>query len=197
MFTGLVEECGKVLTLERLDRQARLRVFSSFAGEVTIGDSIAVNGCCLTAVDLDSESISFDILTQTLEVTSLGHLEEGSAVNLERSLRLGDRLGGHFVQGHIDGTGMLENIRPSGQDHVLSIRVPDNLEALCIDKGSLAVDGISLTIAEIQSSLVTVWIIPHTFAHTNLQTRRVGDRVNLEVDMLAKHVAKLVAARNV
>jgi riboflavin synthase len=192
MFTGLVEACGKVRSLDPRGDQARLSVQAPFASEISLGDSIAVNGCCLTAVAADSEGIEFDVLTQTLKVTSLGDLEHGSLVNLERSLRLGDRLGGHFVQGHVDATGCIESIEPSGQDHRLRIRIPSHLAALCIDKGSLAIDGISLTVAAISEDQVELWIIPHTFTGTNLQTRKVGDRVNLEADMLAKHVAKLL-----
>ncbi len=193
MFTGLVEACGNVRSLERRGDQARLSIAIPFAGELSQGDSVAINGCCLTAVAVDPVGADFDVLMQTLDVTSLGDLVEGSTVNLERALRAGDRFGGHFVQGHIDGTGVIEKLEPHGQDHVLEVRLPEKLAPLCIDKGSLAVDGISLTIAELDGTLARFWIIPHTFEQTNLQGRAAGERVNLEADLLAKHVAKLMS----
>lgn len=195
MFTGLIEACGQVTALEPSGEQARLRIAAPFAHELSLGDSVAINGCCLTAVEIDADSVAFDVLTKTLEVTSLGDLATGHAVNLERALKLGDRLGGHFVQGHIDATGTIESLEPRGQDHVLSLRLPAGFESLCILKGSLAIDGISLTIAELDGSLAQCWIIPHTFSSTNLHQRATGQRVNLEFDMLAKHIARLVACR--
>ena len=192
MFTGLVEACGNVRSLEPRGDQARLTVELPFAGELALGDSVAVNGCCLTVVRTDQESASFDVLTQTLEVTSLGDLESGSAVNLERAMLAGDRFGGHFVQGHIDEVGTIEKLSPKGQDHELEIRLPDAIAMLCIDKGSISIDGISLTIADLEGNLARFWIIPHTFERTNLHARKPGERVNLEADLLAKHVAKLL-----
>lgn len=192
MFTGLVEACGRVRQLERRGDQARLSIALPFASELSLGDSVAVNGCCLTAVAVDPVGADFDVLMQTLEVTSLGDLEEGSPVNVERALKVGDRLGGHFVQGHIDATGTIERLEPHGQDHVLEVRLPEKIARLCIDKGSLAIDGISLTIADLEGTLARFWIIPHTSEQTNLHARKVGDRVNLEADLLAKHVAKLI-----
>jgi riboflavin synthase len=196
MFTGLVEACGTVRSLERRGDQARLSIAIPFAPELTAGDSVAINGCCLTAVAVDAAGAEFDVLMQTLDVTSLGDLREGSPVNLERALRAGDRLGGHFVQGHIDATGLVEKIEPHGQDHVVELRLPESLAPLCIDKGSLAIDGISLTIAGIEGTLARFWIIPHTWQQTNLHARKAGDRVNLEADILAKHVAKLMNLRD-
>ena len=192
MFTGLVEATGTVVSLESRGQQARLTVAAPFAADLIHGESIAVNGCCLTAVDFDPNSVSFDVLTQTLAVTSLGDLSPGATVNLERALRAGDRFGGHFVQGHIDATGVIEALEPSGQDHRLDVRLPEEIARLCIDKGSLAIDGISLTIASLEDTLARFWIIPHTHQATNLATRKVGQRVNLEADLLAKHVAKLL-----
>lgn len=192
MFTGLVEACGSVRSLETRGDQARLSIAAPFAAEMSLGDSVAVNGCCLTAVAIDPVGVDFDVLMQTLKVTSLGDLKPGSPVNLERALRAGDRLGGHFVQGHIDDTGVIARLEPHGQDHVLEVRLPEHLAPLCIDKGSLAIDGISLTIAELEGTLARFWIIPHTFQQTNLHARHAGDRVNLEADLLAKHVAKLI-----
>jgi riboflavin synthase len=195
MFTGLVESTGKVLGLARMGEQARLSLEIPFAAELALGDSVAINGCCLTVAELGSEGTSFDLLTQTLKVTSLGNLHSGSSVNLERAMRAGDRFGGHFVQGHVDGTGVITRIEESGQDHILGVSLPPELDRFCIDKGSLTVDGISLTIADLVSPTAVFWITPHTWTHTHLHTAVVGQRVNLEVDMLAKYVEKLLAAR--
>ncbi|MGB6220947.1 riboflavin synthase [Haloferula sp.] len=192
MFTGLVESTGQVIALEERGDQARLTLEIPFANELESGESVAINGCCLTVAELVDARVSFDVLTQTLSVTSLGDLKPGDLVNLERALRAGDRLGGHFVQGHIDDTGVIEKLEPHGQDHLLEIRLPEEIAALSIDKGSLAIDGISLTIAELEDTLARFWIIPHTIARTNLCTRSSGQRVNLEADVLAKHVAKLL-----
>jgi len=192
MFTGLVEATGEVL--ERVERgdQAQLRVALPFAADLEPGESVALNGCCLTVADHDSESARFDLLAQTLRVTSLGDLAPGGRVNLERALRAGDRLGGHFVQGHVDATGTIEALEAEGQDHRLEVRLPAAIARLCVDKGSIAIDGISLTIAGLDGELARLWIIPHTFERTNLRRRRVGERVNLEADLLAKHVARLL-----
>jgi riboflavin synthase len=195
MFTGLVETVGIVAALENLGEQARLTLEIPFAPELKPGDSVAVNGCCLTVASHDGEHASFDLLAQTLRVTSLGGLTIGSRVNLERAMQVGDRFGGHFVQGHVDATGTITAMEPSGQDHVLTISLPPEIQRLCVDKGSLAVDGISLTIAELGANEAVFWITPHTWAHTHLHAARIGQAVNLEADMLAKHVEKLLAAR--
>lgn len=192
MFTGLIESTGRVLNLEARGDQARLTLDIPFSQELELGESVAINGCCLTVAELSDSGTGFDVLTQTLKVTSLGDLIPKDHVNLERALRAGDRLGGHFVQGHIDATGVIETFEAQGQDHLLDIRLPDGITELCIDKGSLAIDGISLTIAEMHGSLARFWIIPHTIERTNLSNRTAGQRVNLEADVLAKHVAKLL-----
>jgi riboflavin synthase len=195
MFTGLVEATGTVVSLSSLGEQAKLLLNIPFAEELALGDSVAVNGCCLTVASFEPDGVMFDILSQTLKVTSLGHLEGNSIVNLERALRVGDRLGGHFVQGHVDATGSVIAISPLGQDHKLEISLPKEIQRLCIDKGSLAIDGISLTIAELRESSAVFWITPHTWEHTHLHTAAEGQPVNLEADLLAKHVDKLLAAR--
>ena len=195
MFTGLVECTGTVVALEERGDQARLRIRARFAPEVAQGDSVAINGCCLTQAVGDEGELRFDLLAQTLAVTSLGDLMAGSLVNLERAMRVGDRFGGHFVLGHVDATGEITRLEPHGQDHRLDVRLPAELLPLCIDKGSLAVDGISLTIADLVDDIATFWITPHTWEHTHLHVARVGARVNLEADMLAKHVARLMDAR--
>jgi len=191
MFTGLVEATGEVLSLEEKGDQARLELAIPFASELVLGDSVAVNGCCLTVAEL-GEGTSFDLLAQTLKVTSLGQLGTGKTVNLERALAVGDRLGGHFVQGHVDATGEILDLSPQGQDFRLEIGLPEEIHQLCIDKGSLCIDGISLTIAELGNDRAVFWITPHTMAATHLQTAAVGQQVNLEADLLAKYVKKLL-----
>ena len=192
MFTGLVESLGKVVSLEALGEQARLLIGIPFASELALGDSVAVNGCCLTVAELCDEGVAFDVLAQTLLVTSLGKLTAGGVVNLERALRVGDRLGGHFVQGHVDAIGTIVSLEENGQDHVVEVSLPPEIHKLCVGKGSIAIDGISLTIAELKDTSAVFWITPHTFTHTNLNEAKVGDLVNLEGDMLAKHVAALL-----
>jgi riboflavin synthase len=195
MFTGLVEATGGVMSLECLGDQARLTLEIPFAAELRPGDSVAVNGCCLTVADTGPGAASFDLLAQTLRVTSLGGLAAGSRVNLERAMRAGDRFGGHFVQGHVDATGTITRLEASGRDHILGVSLPPEIHRLCVDKGSLAVDGISLTIAELGQNEAVFWITPHTWQHTHLHAARPGQMMNLEADMLAKHVEKLLAAR--
>lgn len=196
MFTGLIEATGKVLSIEPRDEQVRLTLLIPFANELTDGDSVAVNGCCLTVTRHDEKSASFDVLQQTLNVTSLGELTEGRLVNLERAMLAGDRFGGHFVQGHVDNTGEIVDLSPHGGDYRLEVALPTELMPLCIDKGSLAIDGISLTIAELKDASAVFWIIPHTMEMTRLNDAQIGQRVNLEADVIAKHVARLLEARS-
>jgi riboflavin synthase len=195
MFTGLVEALGTVLALDSNGEQARLTMDLPFAAELTLGDSVAINGCCLTVAELAANRTSFDLLTQTMRVTALGDLAVGSIVNLERAMMVGDRFGGHFVQGHVDGIGTVTRIEASGQDHIIRVALPPEIHRLCIDKGSLTLDGISLTIAELSAGGVVFWITPHTWQHTHLSQSKVGQAMNLEVDLLAKYVDKLLAAR--
>jgi riboflavin synthase len=195
MFTGLVEALGTVINLETKGEQARLLLDIPFAKELAIGDSVATNGCCLTVAEFLGGGVAFDLLAQTLRVTSLGGLTGGSVVNLERAMMVGDRFGGHFVQGHVDAVGQLTRVDVSGQDHILHIALPPDVHRLCIDKGSLTLDGISLTIAELTADAAIFWITPHTWEHTHLHQAQVGQAMNLEVDMLAKYVDKLLAAR--
>ena len=191
MFTGLVESTGKVVSLEEKGEQARLTLAIPFASELALGDSVAINGCCLTVAEL-GESIGFDLLAQTLKVTSLGQLQPDGLVNLERALAVGDRLGGHFVQGHVDSTGTIVDLSKHGQDHRLEVSLPPSIHELCIDKGSLCIDGISLTIAELTDSSAVFWITPHTLIATHLTEATVDQVVNLEGDLLAKYVRKLL-----
>ena len=191
MFTGLVEATGRVLALTPQGEQARLTIAMDFADELALGESVAINGCCLTVTEHDDTSASFDVLSQTLKVTSLGALRSGSLVNLERSLPANGRLGGHFVQGHVDDTGRIMDLSSHGQDHRLEISLPPGIARYCISRGSLAVDGSSLTIAELGDLAAVFWITPHTFEATNLQEATNGQRVNLEADLLAKYVESL------
>lgn len=195
MFTGLVEATGTVAALESKGEQARLVLEIPFADELTLGDSVAINGCCLTVADLTTDGIAFDLLAQTLRVTSLGQLVTGSTVNLERAMMVGERFGGHFVQGHVDGVGVVTRLEASGQDHIVGVSLPSAIHRLCIDKGSITLDGISLTIAELTDETAVFWITPHTWEHTHLKRSTPGQTMNLETDMLAKYVDKLLAAR--
>jgi riboflavin synthase len=195
MFTGLVEAVGTVVSLESKGEQARLTLNLPFAAELKLGDSVAINGCCLTVADLSPDGTSFDLLGSTLRVTSLGELRTGSSVNLERAMMVGDRFGGHFVQGHVDSAGKFTRLEASGQDHIVAVSLPPEIHRLCVDKGSLAIDGISLTIAELTADEAVFWITPHTWENTHLHAAKVGQAVNLEADMLAKYVEKLVSAR--
>ncbi len=195
MFTGLVETTGSVISLQQRGDQARLLLNIPFAEELELGESVAVNGCCLTVAAIDGEQTAFDLLAQTLSLTSLGDLRDGSLVNLERALLPTTRLGGHFVQGHVDATGSILDLSPRGQDHRLEISLPEKVQRYCIPQGSIAIDGISLTIADLHPHSAVFWIIPHTISRTNLQRKNIGDSVNLEADLLAKYAARFHDAR--
>lgn len=198
MFTGIVETTGIVRNIVFREGGARFVVeVGSMAGELSLGESVAVNGCCLTVTEFDSAAgtAAFDLLSETLRVTSLGQLREGSAVNLERALRVGDRLSGHFVQGHVDATGKVLGLEPVGKDQRFTVELPAAWARLVVHKGSVCIDGMSLTVAELGADRMTFWITPHTFAVTNLRALNAGDSVNLEFDMLAKHLERLVVAK--
>ncbi len=195
MFTGLIEAIGAVRHIQQLGEQAKLSLDLPFRDELTLGDSVAINGCCLTVSRFAEDAVEFDLLEQTLRVTALGSLTAGSRVNLERAMILGGRMGGHLVQGHVDGVGIIEKIEARGQDHIIHVRLPHEIATLCIEKGSLAVDGISLTIAELAETLATFWITPHTWQMTHLAHTREQSQVNLEADMLAKMVYQFMTAR--
>lgn len=194
MFTGLVEETGRVLALGRgADGGARLVLDApEIARGLALGDSVAVNGCCLTAVKHENKAVSFDLLAETLRVTNLGALKTGALVNLERALAATARLGGHFVQGHIDCAAEALAFELSGADHRLEIKLPSGFARYVVAKGSVAVNGISLTVAEVREASFVLWIIPHTMEATNLRALRKGDLVNLEFDLLAKYVERLL-----
>jgi riboflavin synthase len=191
MFTGLVAGRGVVEGTERLAGGVRLRVASPLAAELSEGDSVAVNGVCLTATAVEGASFRADVMEETLRRSSLGPVAEGDEVNLELPLRAGDRLGGHFVQGHVDGTGSVELVADEGFARVLRLGAPPELLRYVVEKGSIAVDGVSLTVAEVDDEWFTVSLIPETLERTTLGALEPGRVVNLEVDVLAKYIEKL------
>ena len=194
MFTGLIEEIGTVLSVRATERGTQLQLSApGIAGGVDAGDSISVNGCCLTVASHQREQITFDLLEETVARTNLGVLKPDSVVNLERALVADARLGGHFVQGHIDCTASIIDFAKSHSR--LEIALPEDRARYVAEKGSIAVNGISLTIAEVKPASFVTWIIPHTRRHTNLNNARLGDAVNLEFDILAKYVERMLAAR--
>ncbi|SDU16396.1 riboflavin synthase alpha chain [Verrucomicrobium sp. GAS474] len=197
MFTGIIETRGSVVSRTESAEGVRFVIVSDLPFEnVALGESIAVNGCCLTVVAFDGLSLSFDLLQETVARTNLKSLAPGASVNLERAMRADARLGGHFVTGHIDGTAPILRWEDSGKgDYLLEIGLRPGDDAYLIPKGSICIDGISLTVGEVTKTRFTVWIIPHTRQVTNLMSRRPGEEVNLEFDMLAKYVVKLIEAK--
>ena len=197
MFTGLIESLGRVAAVAAVPGGFRLDIETPLAASVLPGDSVAVNGVCLTAVDAVNGHVTFDIGPETARVTSLGALAPRAPVNLERAMRADSRIGGHFVQGHVDGTGTLVTVRPEAEFSWMTFSFPRDHAALLIPKGAVAVDGISLTVAHLAESTFDVQIIPFTLAHTNLSSLAIGARVNLEFDMLGKYAvrAALLAAK--
>ena len=199
MFTGIVEEAGVVERIKPTAKSIELTIRATKCGQgLKIGDSLAVNGCCLTAVKLASRGksklVQFDLLQETWQRTNLQFAKPGSLVNLERPLRANAELGGHFVTGHIDGIGKIVRWERSGQDHVLDIAAPPEVMRYVIFKGSIAVDGISLTVAGVKKKAFRIWIIPHTYDITALRERKVGDAVDLEADLLGKYVEKFLTS---
>lgn len=198
MFTGIVQETGIVETIESDAKSTRFVVRAKAAASgLKTGGSAAVNGCCLTAVEVGSrnkagQTIVFDLLRETWTRTNFQFLKPGSLVNLERSLRVGDRLDGHFVTGHIDGTGKIRCWERVKNDYLMEVTAPGEIMACMVPKGSIALDGISLTVAEIQKDRFCVWIIPHTYEVTNLREKKIGDSVNLEADLIGKYVVRLI-----
>lgn len=193
MFTGIIEELGRVIALEPGETGARLTIqTSAILHDATVGASIAVNGACVTAVEIAGKNFTVDLAPETLKRTNLGDLRPGAPVNLERPLRANSRLDGHFVLGHVDGTASIISLDALGADNWwLRIRVPTELTRYIVSKGSVAVDGISLTVAEIEDDVVGFTIIPHTYEHTTLYAYKPGARLNVEADILAKHLEKL------
>jgi riboflavin synthase len=196
MFTGIIERLGSVRSLEANDQGGKLRIDLSSAPEISEGmkqgDSISVNGCCLTVVEFSPDHFSADLSGETLRRTSLGEMKQGDPVNLERPLAAGARLGGHFVQGHVDGVGRVTALTPEGENWWLSVRIPDNLRRYVAEKGSISIEGISLTVARWDNGIASIAIIPFTHQHTNIHALAPSDAVNLEVDILAKYVESLL-----
>lgn len=196
MFTGIVEERGTVASIEQLTNAARVAIRGSVVlSDVKAGDSIAVNGVCLTVVDLGPDFFTADVMEETLKRSSLDGVGAGSEVNLERAARLDSRLGGHLVQGHVDGTGQVLAIEPDEHWTAMRILLPADLGRYVVEKGSITVDGVSLTVVSVDDMGFSVSLIPTTLAETTLGSRQVGDRVNLEVDAIAKYVERLMQGR--
>lgn len=195
MFTGLIEDVGEVLAVDRREGGQRVRIGTALPG-IVAGESIAVNGVCLTAVAPRDGAFEADVSPATIAATTLGRLGPGAPVNLERALQAGARFGGHLVLGHVDGLAEVTAFAPEGDHHWLSIDVSPDLAPLLVSRGSIAVDGISLTIAKLHGTHAGIQIVPHTLAHTNLRTRRPGDAVNIECDIIGKYVVQTLAARH-
>jgi riboflavin synthase len=195
MFTGIVEALGRVVTVAAGDKSARLTVEGPVVPGSSRGDSICVNGVCLTVVDLDGAAFTADVMAETLRASALGALQPGDAVNLERAATVTTRLGGHVVQGHVDGVGTVLRREPGDGWELVVIAIPAELLRYVVAKGSIALDGVSLTVASLDDESIAVSLIPETLRRTTLGSRAVGDRVNVEVDVLAKHVERLLASR--
>jgi riboflavin synthase len=206
MFTGITEQVGKIESLDHSETGGRLRVSfrataipgdapentSAIAQDTKLGDSISVNGCCLTVVEFDVHHFTADLSGETLRRTNFGEKKPGDLVNLERPLAAGARLGGHFMQGHVDGIGRVTRLAPEGENWWLSVRVPQDLRRYVAEKGSIALDGISLTVARWHEGIADIAIIPFTYAHTNVRSMSVNDAVHVETDILAKYVESLL-----
>lgn len=197
MFTGIVEMMGTIESLEHTAEGGRLvvRAPEVIAAGLAVANSIAVNGCCLTVVECGAETFAADLSGETLRRTSFGEMKAGTRVNLEKPLTAGKEFGGHFVQGHVDGVGRVTRLVPEGENWWLGVRVPEELGRYVAMKGSIAIDGISLTVAGWKEGVVDIAIIPFTYTHTNVQELKAGDAVNLECDVLAKYVERLMQAR--
>jgi riboflavin synthase len=200
MFTGIIEAAGRIDSLEHNAEGGRLRIAFPGAAEISaqmqLGDSISVNGCCLTVVEFDATHFSADLSGETLRRTSFGEKKAGGIVNLERPLAAGARLGGHFVQGHVDGVGRVTRLAPEGGNWWLSVRVPEDLRRYVAEKGSIAIDGISLTVAHWRDGVADIAVVPFTHEHTSVHAIVPGDAVNVETDILAKYVEGLLDARH-
>jgi riboflavin synthase len=196
LFTGIVEHVGRIETLEKGPEGGRLRIHAGpLASSLAVAGSVAVNGCCLTIVELAGEIFAADLSSETLRRTAFGEMKPGARVNLERPLTAGKEFGGHFMQGHVDGIGRVTRLSPEGPNWWFGVRIPAEVERYVALKGSIAIDGISLTVASLANGIAEVAIIPFTYANTNLQALNVGDAVNLEADILAKYVEKLLETR--
>jgi riboflavin synthase len=197
VFTGIVEATGQIKRAEpTLNGGTQLVIATQLATELEVGASLALNGCCLTVTAVNGAEIRFDLLGETLRRTNLGDLKPGDVINLERPMLANGRFDGHVVQGHIDTTARIESIEPVGSDHRVEVALPESFSRYVVFKGSVAVDGISLTVAELHPDRFVIWIIPHTWQITNLHQRKPGDRVNLEFDLIAKYVERMLSAQS-
>jgi len=193
MFTGIIEEIGKISSIHPIAGGMRMKISSSkILDDISVDDSICVSGVCLTAIKVEDDGFWVEAVGATLEKTTFSKMQLSSSVNLERSMRLNDRLGGHFVQGHTNGTGTILEINKLGENYFLKIKVNESLEKYLIEEGSITIDGVSLTIAELDGSKVGIFLIPHTWHNTIIQYKKIGDKVNVETDVLAKYIEKLL-----
>jgi riboflavin synthase len=190
MFTGLIETLGDVAEVKPTPSGFRLRLTTALSPDLTPGDSVAVNGVCLTVVSADADGVHMDVSPETIRVSALGSLKRGASVNMERPMRADSRIGGHFVQGHVDATGSIEELRKDGDCWWVTVKFPPSLASQIVRKGSIAVDGISLTVAGVDDHRFDVQVIPFTWEHTNLRCAKVNNLVNLECDMLGKYVLR-------
>jgi riboflavin synthase len=197
MFTGLIESVGEVVDVAAIDAGFSIRIRTDLAGDLRNGESVAVNGTCLTVVDVHGGEWSAQIGPETAKVTSLGDLQRGSLVNLERAMRADGRFGGHMVLGHVDGSGTIEAIRPEADFSWITVSYEEALAPFLIHRGSVAVDGISLTVARLAAATFDVQVVPFTWKHTNLRAARVGNRVNIECDMVGKYILRALDVRSV
>ena len=194
MFTGLIEDCGVITSIKRLAESAEIEIKTALSPQIKVGDSISVNGTCLTAKAISPNSFIADVMVQTLRLTSLSDISIGDAVNLELALMSGSRMGGHIVQGHVDGVGEVIENSTGEKWNKLVIRIPQHLAKYVVNQGSIAIDGVSLTVGEIKGDLVTLLLIPETLSKTNLDSKLTGSKLNIEVDLLAKYVERLMKA---
>jgi riboflavin synthase len=192
MFTGLIADKAKVISISRGSESAVIQIESVLIPEIKTGDSVSINGTCLTAIELSGGSFKADVMIQTLKVTSLGKLSEGDFVNLELATKADSRLGGHIVQGHVDGIGSVVENSLGEKWNKFVVKVPNSLTKYIVNQGSIAIDGVSLTVGEISDDLLTLWLIPETLERTNLSQKSEGDIVNIEVDVIAKYVERLM-----
>ncbi len=192
MFTGLVADKGKILNIASGAESSVIEIETSLTSELKVGDSISVNGTCLTAISIDSGTFTADVMIQTLRLSSLKNLRVGDLVNLELAARADSRLGGHIVQGHVDGVGTVKENSPGERWNKFVVSIPVALTKYIVNQGSIAIDGVSLTVGEISNTVVTLWLIPETLAKTNLSEKKNGDLVNIEVDVIAKYVERLM-----
>jgi riboflavin synthase len=192
MFTGLIADKARVVSISRGVESAVIEIESVLIPEIKVGDSVSINGTCLTAIELSGGSFKADVMIQTLKVTSLGKLNEGDFVNLELATRADSRLGGHIVQGHVDGIGSVVENSLGEKWNKFVVKIPNSLTKYIVNQGSIAIDGVSLTVGEISDDLLTLWLIPETLERTNLSQKSDGDIVNIEVDVIAKYVERLM-----